>query len=106
MRKADEVPQALVEEGRMDVHSLRPAGQAHAAEDVGLVAEGVAVYEDWPTTMTWPSYQRGAAHVERGPMGIFLQRDQTMTVRTPAMVPPYMAMPPSQILKMSIRLSL
>ena len=56
--------------------------------------------------MTWPRIRPEEATSSVAPKRIFFARLQTMTVRTPAMVPPYMAMPPSQILKTSQKLSL
>ena len=56
--------------------------------------------------MTWPSMRPEDATSNVAPKRIFLTRLHTMTVMTPAIVPPYMAMPPSQILKTSQKLSL
>ena len=47
--------------------------------------------------MTWPRMRPEEAASSVAAKGIFFARLQTMTVSTPAIVPPYMAMPPSQI---------
>ena len=56
--------------------------------------------------ITWPRMRPDEAASSVAPKRIFFTWLQTMTVSTPAIVPPYMAMPPSQILKTSQKLSL
>ena len=71
--KAHEVPQALIQEGRVDVHRLLPgSGETHAAEDVGLIAEGLAVHEIRPAAYDLAEYQSGGSYIQGGSEGYLL----------------------------------
>ena len=71
--QTDEIPQALVEEGGMDLDVLRGGGpQPHPPGQVGLPAEGLAVDEIPPTPYSLSDEQAHASQVREGPEGQLL----------------------------------
>ena len=68
--QTDEIPQALVEEGGMDLDVLRGGGpQPHPPGQVGLPAEGLAVDEIPPTPYSLSDEQAHASQVREGAEG-------------------------------------